>query len=125
VTLSAGRSFFRAQSDCERNSGTPLLLLHFVLMCSFDLQVLAWLEACWRNKELLKAISYDKNTYSIFSLIRFYRCTWATTNVYLYKKRLFMIEFKSKVEKVLPYDRQDYIDFLDDDAESSIKWYGH
>jgi hypothetical protein len=35
-----------------------------------------------------------------------------------------MIEFKKNVEEVLPYDRQHYIDFLDDDAESYIKWYG-
>jgi hypothetical protein len=35
-----------------------------------------------------------------------------------------MIEFKKNVEKALPYDREHYIEFLDDAAESSIKWYG-
>jgi hypothetical protein len=35
-----------------------------------------------------------------------------------------MIEFKKNVKKVLPYDREQYLDSLDDDIESSIKWYG-
>ena len=33
-----------------------------------------------------------------------------------------MIEFKKDINKVLPYDRKQYIEFLDDD--SSINWYG-
>src|SRR5688500_13272840 len=37
---------------------------------------------------------------------------------------LFMIEFKTNVEEVLPYNRQHYIDFFDEDADSYIKWYG-
>lgn len=35
-----------------------------------------------------------------------------------------MIEFKRDVEKVLPYDRKEYIESFDDDLDSSIKWYG-
>ena len=36
-----------------------------------------------------------------------------------------MIEFKKNVQKVLPYDRQQYIEFLSNDFDSStIKWYG-
>ena len=38
-----------------------------------------------------------------------------------------MIEFKKNVNKVLPYDRRQYIEFFDDDFDSSnkyIKWYG-
>lgn len=35
-----------------------------------------------------------------------------------------MIEFKKNVEEVLPYNRQHYIDFFDDEADSSVKWYG-
>ena len=36
-----------------------------------------------------------------------------------------MVEFKKNVEKVLPYDRRQYIEFLcDDDIDLSIKWYG-
>jgi hypothetical protein len=35
-----------------------------------------------------------------------------------------MIEFKTNVEEVLPYNRQHYIDFFDEDADSYIKWYG-
>ena len=35
-----------------------------------------------------------------------------------------MIEFKKNVKKILPYDRQKYMDFLDEDFDSSEKWYG-
>lgn len=35
-----------------------------------------------------------------------------------------MIEFKKNVKKILPYDRGQYIEFLDDDFDSSINWYG-
>lgn len=35
-----------------------------------------------------------------------------------------MIEFKKNVKKILPYDRGQYIEFLDDDFDSSIDWYG-
>jgi hypothetical protein len=35
-----------------------------------------------------------------------------------------MIEFKKNFEEVLPYDRQQYLDFFDGDAESKVKWYG-
>ena len=35
-----------------------------------------------------------------------------------------MVEFKKSVKKVLPYDRRLYIEFFDDDFESSIQWYG-
>jgi hypothetical protein len=38
-----------------------------------------------------------------------------------------MVEFKKSFENILPYDRPRYIDYLDDDLDSStksIKWYG-
>lgn len=35
-----------------------------------------------------------------------------------------MIEFKKNFKKILPYDRQRYLDFLDEDFDSSTKWYG-
>jgi len=35
-----------------------------------------------------------------------------------------MIKFKKNFKKVLPYDRRQYIEFLDDDFDSSIEWYG-
>ncbi|HEY5587451.1 MAG TPA: hypothetical protein VIK86_00685 [Candidatus Paceibacterota bacterium] len=35
-----------------------------------------------------------------------------------------MIEFKRNVKKVLPYDRQQYLDYLFDEGDSTIKWYG-
>ena len=35
-----------------------------------------------------------------------------------------MIEFKKNVKKILPYDRQQYLDFLDENFDSSTKWYG-
>lgn len=35
-----------------------------------------------------------------------------------------MIEFKTNVQEVLPYDREQYHIFLYDEIESSIKWYG-
>jgi hypothetical protein len=35
-----------------------------------------------------------------------------------------MIEFKKNVNKALPYDRRQYIEFLIDDFEPSTKWYG-
>lgn len=35
-----------------------------------------------------------------------------------------MIEFRKDVKKVLPYDREQYLDFFDEDFNSSIKWYG-
>jgi hypothetical protein len=35
-----------------------------------------------------------------------------------------MIEFKKNVKKVLPYDRRQYIDFFDEERDSTIKWYG-
>ena len=35
-----------------------------------------------------------------------------------------MIKFNKNVKKVLPYDRQQYFNFFDDDFESSIEWYG-
>jgi len=35
-----------------------------------------------------------------------------------------MIEFKKNVKKALPYNRQQYIEFLHDDFDSSIEWYG-
>lgn len=35
-----------------------------------------------------------------------------------------MIEFKEKFEELLPYDRENYIEFLDDDFKFSPKWCG-
>lgn len=35
-----------------------------------------------------------------------------------------MIELKKNFENILPYDRQQYIEFFDDVFDSSIKWYG-
>lgn len=35
-----------------------------------------------------------------------------------------MIVFQKNVQKVLSYDREQYIDFLNDDVPPSIKWYG-
>jgi len=35
-----------------------------------------------------------------------------------------MIEFKKTVKNALPYDRQQYLDFFDEDFDSSTKWYG-
>lgn len=35
-----------------------------------------------------------------------------------------MIKFKKNVETIRPYNRQEYIDFLDSDLSSPIKWYG-
>ncbi|MDP4291465.1 MAG: hypothetical protein Q8908_10330 [Bacteroidota bacterium] len=35
-----------------------------------------------------------------------------------------MIEFKKNVNKILPYDRRQYIEFLGSDFESPIVWYG-
>lgn len=35
-----------------------------------------------------------------------------------------MIEFKKNVEKALPYDRRQYLEYFDDDFDSSTKWYG-
>jgi hypothetical protein len=35
-----------------------------------------------------------------------------------------MIEFKENIQEALPYDRGKYIDFLDDDFESSTEWCG-
>ncbi|MEE1946540.1 hypothetical protein VRU48_15550 [Pedobacter sp. KR3-3] len=35
-----------------------------------------------------------------------------------------MIEFKKNVKKSLPYDRKQYLDFLDEDINSTTKWYG-
>ena len=35
-----------------------------------------------------------------------------------------MIEFKRDFEKILPYNREKYIDYLADAADSSVKWYG-
>jgi hypothetical protein len=35
-----------------------------------------------------------------------------------------MIEFKKNPQKLLPYDREIYIDFLGDEVDSSLKWYG-
>jgi hypothetical protein len=35
-----------------------------------------------------------------------------------------MIEFKKNVKKVLPYDRRHYIEFLDDDFDSTTEWCG-
>lgn len=35
-----------------------------------------------------------------------------------------MIEFKKNVKKILPYNRGLYIEFLDDEFDSSIDWYG-
>lgn len=35
-----------------------------------------------------------------------------------------MIKFKEEIQEVLPYDREKYIDFLDDDFEGPNQWYG-
>jgi len=35
-----------------------------------------------------------------------------------------MIEFKRNIEEILPYDREKYIEYLADDADSPVKWYG-
>lgn len=35
-----------------------------------------------------------------------------------------MIEFKKNVKKALPYDREEYLEFLDDDFDSSVEWNG-
>lgn len=35
-----------------------------------------------------------------------------------------MVEFKKNVEKTLPYNRSQYIKFLNDDYDLHVKWYG-
>lgn len=35
-----------------------------------------------------------------------------------------MIEFKKNVKKVLTYDREQYLNFFNDESESSVVWYG-
>jgi hypothetical protein len=35
-----------------------------------------------------------------------------------------MVEFKKSVKKALPYDREEYIDFLGNHFYSYTKWYG-
>jgi len=35
-----------------------------------------------------------------------------------------MINFKKTFKKILPYDKQEYLDFLFADEDSSVKWYG-
>jgi hypothetical protein len=35
-----------------------------------------------------------------------------------------MVEFKTNVNKVLPYDRWKYREFLDDDVDSCTEWFG-
>ena len=35
-----------------------------------------------------------------------------------------MIEFKKNVKELLPYDRKQYIEFSENEFNSSIKWYG-
>lgn len=35
-----------------------------------------------------------------------------------------MIEFKKSFKNLLPYDREQYIEFFDEGFDSSIKWYG-
>jgi hypothetical protein len=35
-----------------------------------------------------------------------------------------MIKFEKDVQSMLPYNRQHYIDWLDDDVESSTQWFG-
>ena len=35
-----------------------------------------------------------------------------------------MIEFKKRFAKMLPYDRDQYINFLIDEPVSSIEWFG-
>ncbi len=35
-----------------------------------------------------------------------------------------MIQFKKDVEKILPYDRHQYVEFLFDELDLSIKWFG-
>lgn len=37
---------------------------------------------------------------------------------------IFMIIFEKNIGKVLPYDRVQYIGFLNEDIDSTIKWYG-
>lgn len=37
---------------------------------------------------------------------------------------MFMIAFKKNVKKALPYDREQYLYFLDQDVNSAAKWYG-
>jgi len=35
-----------------------------------------------------------------------------------------MIEFRKEYVELLPYDKEDYLRFLDEDLESSTNWYG-
>jgi hypothetical protein len=35
-----------------------------------------------------------------------------------------MIDFKENIEELLPYDRREYIEYLDDDSDSISPWYG-
>lgn len=35
-----------------------------------------------------------------------------------------MVKFKEKIQEILPYDREKYIDFLDDDFEGTSEWSG-
>ena len=35
-----------------------------------------------------------------------------------------MITFDKEVEMLLPYDRDQYLDFLEDDSILLVKWYG-
>ncbi|HTM65816.1 MAG TPA: hypothetical protein VL093_05835 [Flavipsychrobacter sp.] len=35
-----------------------------------------------------------------------------------------MIKFEKDVQSMLPYNRQQYIDWFDDDVESSTQWFG-
>jgi hypothetical protein len=62
----------------------------------------------------------EDQTHGLFELYCVSKIPIENIIVYLFK----MIEFNSNVDESLPYNRQHYIDFLDDGAESSIKWYG-
>ena len=48
--------------------------------------------------------------------------TWTRKGIILIK--IFMIEFKKDVNKLLPYDREQFSYFIDDDFKSLVKWYG-
>lgn len=39
-------------------------------------------------------------------------------------KNIFMINFINNVKEVLPYNREQYINFLEEGSDSSVKWYG-
>jgi hypothetical protein len=47
-----------------------------------------------------------------------------TSGTALKFKLTCMVKFVKDVERILPYNRQQYIDWLDEDVESLVEWFG-